>query len=173
MLESSNPPPSNTFRFSFWSLFRTGTGIILLLTLADFFLFRSSNGIGLLVRSMLTQVVLSGVLWWLMVQMFPLRVTPEGLHGQTSLGAPCFLSWAEMEKVRPAPISRALGIPFVYIHSFQKGRASLCIPLFLTRFPAFRQAVRDVASPLNPLRQSLENDGMAAERIADQNGLTS
>ena len=151
---------TTTFRSAFWPLFRALAGIVIPI---------------ILLRHLLTQTPLDitywlfllpgmGIIAALMVLFFPLRVTSEGLHGQTSLGFPCFLSWAEMEKVRPAPLTRKLGIPFVYIHSFQKGRPTLCIPLFLTRSAAFRQAVSDAASPLNPLRQSLENNGVAAER---------
>lgn len=97
----------------------------------------------------------------LMMWIYRVRVTPEGIHGGTAWGTPIYMAWSEMETVRP---QKLLGLPYLKVTSFRKNRMPLWIPRFLGTPKAFQEHISHQASPLNPLRQSLENGNSAAER---------
>jgi len=89
------------------------------------------------------------------------EATSDGIYANTKYWGRRYMTWAEMEVVKPI---RSFGMPYLLVSSFRPGKSPLLIPLYLTNPTGFQVAVSECASPINPLRRSLENGNIAVER---------
>jgi hypothetical protein len=118
MRTSAHASDPTVFRSALMPLLRATIGIGVPLAAIGCLLVAFPHGISDWIALSVLLLVQIFAYWIVMAQfirIFPLRVAPEGLYGQTSLGLPCFLSWAEMEKVHPVPLTGKLDVPYIFI----------------------------------------------------------
>lgn len=113
---------------------------------------------GLLPYALLCTVISVFCAW-----LFRVRVSPSGIRGMTFWGTPVYMTWAEMQSVKPGSL---LGVSYIRVASFRESCPPLWIPGFLAAPTAFKETVAGLTSPIHPLRRSLEKGGSAEERGA-------
>lgn len=86
--------------------------------------------------------------------LFPLRITPEGVHGHSAWGLPRYIRWRDLTAVRPF---RLLHLKYVRLYSRHQKHA-VWIGLFLAEPEKFRAQVQAHALPDDPLAQYLNLD---------------
>lgn len=91
------------------------------------------------------------------------EVTEAGVGACDMWGIRRTMTWAEMETVQPATL---VGFPYLKVSSFRQRRCALFVPRYLAEPDAFQEAVVHTASPINPLRRSLEKNGTTETRTA-------
>ena len=78
---------------------------------------------------------------------FSLKLSAKGLHGHNALGAPRFIAWSDITKVRPFSL---LGLSYLRLYS-SGSRNPVWIFLFLSRPAEFKRVVSSLAPQGNPI----------------------
>lgn len=116
-----------------------------------------------LLRAMLPAFGFCAVFGVVAARMSRVRVGEAGVSGQGMTGrfGVVALTWAEMETVTPVRVAE---LTYLRVTSFKPGTAPLLLPPDVTSNAAFRRTVIASASPLNPLRQSVESGNSQTKR---------
>lgn len=84
---------------------------------------------------------------------YPVRISDAGVSATDFWGKKMTLSWGEIETVTP---TKLLSLPYLKVASFRKDRPVMWLPMFVGRPALYREAIRNAASPANPLRRYIE-----------------
>ncbi len=87
--------------------------------------------------SCLTAFVVTPILSWVLIKIFPVYVLPEGLRSYNAFGYYTTIRWEEIAEVEPTKI---LGLKYVRIRSTSKKR-SILIPTWLNDNTSFLKSV--------------------------------
>lgn len=154
---------------SFWKLFlMTGGGGAALLSLLWFVLWMLTPMPPPLATwylsflpVLLCVIALEFVFALLLLRGFRVEIADSGITSTDLWGFRRTMTWAEMETVQPTNV---MGARYLKVASFRQSRWSLYVPHPMAHPRAFQEAVSHAASPINPLRRSLESGGSTAAR---------
>jgi hypothetical protein len=88
---------------------------------------------------------------WLAWQFFPVVLSKEGLHGHSVWGVRRFMRWQDIAAARPF---RVFNLLWLRLYS-KDGKDVIWLAMFQSRPAQFKDEVRKLASPDNPLLKHL------------------